>query len=168
VSYLDDLKRLEDRVRDRMGELRPLVAEYRELEQVAERLGIKTDPEMASGTVAAAQSARRGARAGTGPRRASPTRTRASRTARVSQPSGTPGSRSARTPASGASRQAGRRRSAGQRQQQVLELVNERPGITVREVGQQLGVDPTSLYRVVRKLEEEGRVKKQGRELQPA
>jgi transposase-like protein len=38
----------------------------------------------------------------------------------------------------------------------------------VREVGQQLGVDATSLYRVVRKLEQESKVKKQGRELQPA
>jgi Winged helix-turn-helix DNA-binding len=159
VSFLDELKGLEDRVRERMGELRPLVAEYRELEQVAERLGIKTGDSVAE---------MQGARAGAGRKPASPTRRRASRTTRTSQPSAAPGSRSGRAPASSAAGRARTRGNGGRRQQQVLELVNERPGITVREVGQQLRVDPTSLYRVVRKLEQEGRVKKQGRELQPS
>ena len=40
MSVIDDLKGLEDRVAQRMTELRPLVDEYRELEQVAERLGV--------------------------------------------------------------------------------------------------------------------------------
>jgi DNA-binding Lrp family transcriptional regulator len=46
--------------------------------------------------------------------------------------------------------------------------VNERPGITVRELGEQLGVDPTSLYRVIHRLESDGLVKKAGRGLEPA
>jgi len=37
VSLIDELKGLEDRVAERMKELRPLVDEYRELEQVAQR-----------------------------------------------------------------------------------------------------------------------------------
>jgi len=46
--------------------------------------------------------------------------------------------------------------------------VRERPGVTVAEVGKQLGVDPTSLYRVVHRLEQRGDVRKHGRQLEPA
>jgi Winged helix-turn-helix DNA-binding len=49
----------------------------------------------------------------------------------------------------------------------VLRLVGENPGITVREVGERLGVDATGLYRVVKRLSDEGRVRKDGRRLQP-
>jgi hypothetical protein len=76
VSFLDELKGLEDRVRERMGELRPLVAEYRELEQVAERLGIKTGDSVAEMQGVRAGAGRKpasggGARAAAGPRRPS-------------------------------------------------------------------------------------------------
>ena len=61
-----------------------------------------------------------------------------------------------------------RRRSAGEsRADQVGRLVGEQPGITVPALGEALGVDSTSLYRVIRKLEAEGRVRKDGRQLQP-
>ena len=40
MSLIDELKGLEDRVAERMKELRPLVDEYRELEQVAQKLGV--------------------------------------------------------------------------------------------------------------------------------
>jgi DNA-binding NtrC family response regulator len=145
-----------------------LVAEYRELEEVAERLGIKADAETVPATTSQAQGARRRARAGAGRKPTAPTRKRASRTTGASHRAHARSPRSGRTPASNATRQADTRVNGGQRQQQVLELVKQRPGITVREVGQQLGVDPTSLYRVVRKLEQESKVKKQGPELQPA
>jgi DNA-binding MarR family transcriptional regulator len=46
-------------------------------------------------------------------------------------------------------------------------MVKERPGITVREVGSELGVDPTSLYRIVHRLEQDGALQKRGRELLP-
>jgi hypothetical protein len=63
-----------------------------------------------------------------------------------------------------------RSRSTGrvQRRDQVLALINERPGISVSGIGRELGVDPTGLYRVVRQLQEEGAVKKDGLALQPA
>src|SRR3954468_2690290 len=40
-SVLDQLRALEQQVEKRLRELAPLVAEYRDLEKVAERLGLK-------------------------------------------------------------------------------------------------------------------------------
>jgi hypothetical protein len=61
-------------------------------------------------------------------------------------------------------------RSSGrvQRRDQVLALINERPGISVPDIGKELGVDPTGLYRVVRQLQKEGAIRKEGLALQPA
>jgi hypothetical protein len=62
----------------------------------------------------------------------------------------------------------GRRRAQarpGERHEQVLEVVRERPGVTVREIADALGVDPTSLYRFVRELTADGRLSKDGRRL---
>ena len=63
-----------------------------------------------------------------------------------------------------------RARSSGrvQRRDQVLALINERPGISVPDIGKELGVDPTGLYRVVRQLQKEGAIRKEGPALQPA
>jgi len=52
---------------------------------------------------------------------------------------------------------AGRRR-----REQILKLVNKRPGITVAELGKELKVDPTSLYRAVNALSQEGRSRRSG------
>jgi transposase len=130
VSVIDELKGLEDRVAQRMTELRPLVDEYRELEQVAQRLGVSA-PAPADTPA---------------PRRR--TRRRARSTAPATASDGT------------------RARSNGRRDQ-LLAAVKARPGITVREVGAELGVDPTSLYRIVHRLEQDGALQKRGRELRP-
>ena len=45
MSVLDQVRALEQQVLQRLRELRPLVDEYRDLEQVAERLGLKRDDE---------------------------------------------------------------------------------------------------------------------------
>jgi transposase len=140
VSVIDELKGLEERVAQRMQELRPLVDEYRELEQVAEKLGVAPK----DGTSAPARRSTRRART---TRRAAAT-TRATATAS-----------SAASPRRG--RQNGRR-------EQLLSMVKARPGITVREVGSELGVDPTSLYRIVHRLEKDGELQKRGRELRPS
>jgi DNA-binding MarR family transcriptional regulator len=55
----------------------------------------------------------------------------------------------------------------GERREQVLAAVTKQPGITVRGIGTQLGVDPTSLYRSVRALENEGLIVKRDAELHP-
>jgi hypothetical protein len=64
-------------------------------------------------------------------------------------------------------RQPGGSRSKN-RTEQVATLVAERPGITVKDIGAELGADPTSLYRVIRRLESDGRLKKDGKGLLPA
>lgn len=82
-------------------------------------------------------------------------------------------SRAKRAPARRASARArrGSRRRAGNskvsRRDQVIALAREQPGITVPEMGTRLNVDPTGLYRVVRALEKEGAVKKEGMAIQP-
>jgi transposase-like protein len=50
----------------------------------------------------------------------------------------------------------------------MLGLVTERPGITVAQIAQRLGIDATGLYRVVRQLTETGQVRKDGPQLYPS
>ena len=45
MSVLDQVRALERQVLQRLRELRPLMAEYGELEKLAERLGLKRDDE---------------------------------------------------------------------------------------------------------------------------
>jgi hypothetical protein len=157
VSVIDELKGLEDRVARRMKELRPLVDEYRELERVAERLGAPPapapTPALAADTAAprprASARAQANGAAPAGSSRATATRRRTAATT----PAPAPGTSSG-TGATG-------------RRDQLLELVKARPGITVREIGTELGVDPTSLYRIVHRLEQDGALRKRGRELLP-
>jgi DNA-binding IclR family transcriptional regulator len=47
----------------------------------------------------------------------------------------------------------------------VLRVVSEHPGISVREIGERLGVDATGLYRVTNKLTADGRLRKNGTQL---
>jgi hypothetical protein len=139
VSVLDDFRAAEQRVAQRLKELEPAVAEYRELEAVAQRLGIDTGAAVAEARTRRAPQPRR-ARAATATNNGAPKQA----------PAG-----------------ARRRTPAGGREQQLLELVRARPGITVREAGQDFGVDPTSLYRLVRRLEQNGQLRKKGRSLEP-
>lgn len=184
MSVLNEFKAAEERVRARLAELRPLAEEFHQLEKLAAQFGIKIEPLSASAARSAAsaaattakQPARRGRSAG---RRATAKRASARKTA------GRPATASAK-PAAAASRRQGATRTAGRRargaaakhggsrrrrslrSEQLAEIVRKRPGITVREAADEMRVDATSLYRVVRQLEQEGHVKKQGRQLQPA
>src|SRR3954454_8892297 len=57
-----------------------------------------------------------------------------------------------------------RRRSGGTRGDQALAVVRQNPGITVSELGDQLGVTQKNyLYRVMANLQEDGAVRKEGR-----
>jgi hypothetical protein len=49
----------------------------------------------------------------------------------------------------------------------IYELVQANPGITVAQLGKRLRVDPTGLYAPVRRLQQEGRIEKDGPNLQP-
>jgi ribosomal protein S25 len=76
-----------------------------------------------------------------------------------------------RTPKRSASsrrRPGGTKATGVERRARILELIGEQPGITVSEISKDIGVDPPPLYRVVRKLQAEGVVKKEGAALRLA
>lgn len=56
----------------------------------------------------------------------------------------------------------GRPRGTGPRRLQALQLVQERPGITIPEVADAMGMKQNYLYRVLPGLEEDGLVRKEG------
>ena len=200
MSVLNQLRSLEQQVQKRLRELRPLVAEYRELEKVAERLGLKRDEDEPAGATSSgpkpkAPAKRRAKRAAAGgsKRAASPKAKPAASPARsASKPKPKPAAPTAAvaterkpkaaarstssaarsTPARGRAKAkakpSARKRSAvapGQREQDVLRIVGERPGVTVRELAGELGVDATGLYGVVRRLQGRGELTKDGVQL---
>ena len=57
----------------------------------------------------------------------------------------------------------GRPRGSGTRAVQALELVKARPGITIPELAEAMGIKQNYLYRVMPSLADEGRVTKSGR-----
>jgi hypothetical protein len=70
--------------------------------------------------------------------------------------------RSTRAKSSGTGRR-GRPRGSGTRAIQALELVKARPGITIPELADAMGIKQNYLYRVMPGLAEEGKVVKSGR-----
>ena len=200
MSLMDQVRKLEQQVVDRLKELEPLTREYDQLRKVAQRLGLKYTPgsaESADGTTPSATRRRTSKRAAAAkrparkPAKARPAQTRGRGAAKPSakargprsttapkakssaQASGGNGTGSRDRPGKRAAtsrhRSGGRRAAArpGQRQDDVLRLVRENPGITVREIGERLGVEATGLYRVVNRLADEGRVRKDGTRLEP-
>jgi hypothetical protein len=180
------LEQIEKQLIGRLKELEPLRREYERLRKAAEHIGIKYSPGASEQPAAPQPSSTRASSSeragGTSGARAPKTATTSARTrsrpsergrkarpqARASRPTSVArGSRGA----GGASRRSGRRRAPsarpGQRQEEVLRLVAERPGITVREIAAQLGVDATGLYRVVNGLTADGRIRKDGTGLHP-
>src|SRR5262245_8979487 len=61
----------------------------------------------------------------------------------------------------------GRPRGSGTRAAQALQLVEERPGITIPELAEAMGIKQNYLYRVMPGLAEEGKVTKSGRGWHP-
>jgi hypothetical protein len=57
----------------------------------------------------------------------------------------------------------GRPKGSGTRALQALELVRARPGITIPELAEAMGIKQNYLYRVMPTLAEEGQVSKSGR-----
>jgi hypothetical protein len=72
-----------------------------------------------------------------------------------------------RTTARGARRR-GRPRGSGTRSLQALELVKARPGITISELADAMGIKANYLYRVLPALEADGKVKKRKKGWHPA
>jgi hypothetical protein len=63
----------------------------------------------------------------------------------------------------GATAKRGRPKGGGTRSAEALQLVTERPGITIPELAEAMGIQQNYLYRVMPGLAEEGKVTKSGR-----
>ena len=131
----DFLSEKRQEIDNRLKELRPLYEEYLKLEKAQEALAGMDQP-----------------------RRRGPGRPPGS-TSSTGSTSGT-----ARRASSGNGRRRRRRRSGGTRGEQALNVVRQNPGITVSELGDQLGIAQKNyLYRVMANLQEDGAVKKEGK-----
>ena len=69
-------------------------------------------------------------------------------------------------PAAGPRRR-GRPRGSGTRSKQALELVRTRPGISIPEIAEAMGIQQNYLYRVLPALHKDGLVRKDGRGWHP-
>ena len=76
------------------------------------------------------------------------------------------GSRTRSTTGQGTGRR-GRPRGSGTRSKQALELVRSRPGITIPEIADAIGIQQNYLYRVLPALQKDGLVRKEGRGWHP-
>ena len=67
-----------------------------------------------------------------------------------------------RKPSTGTGKR-GRPKGSGNRAQQALELIKSRPGITIPEMAEEMGIKQNYLYRVVPELQKDGKVTKSGK-----
>ncbi len=147
-DFLDEKRR---EITDRLKELKPLVDEFTRLEAAAKAL---------AGLGGAAPAA---AKAPAAPRRKTkkgPGRPRGSATGASTK---TAAAKPARKPGRPAKRRAGRRKGSGTRAAEALSFVQGQPGITIPELAAKMGIKQNYLYRVLPGLEQEGKVRKQGR-----
>jgi hypothetical protein len=137
ADFLDEKHK---EIQARLKELEPLVEEYRRLQEADQALTSVASVRGGSATATAAPAS--------APRRAR----RSSSSRRAAAGSG----------GDGGSRR-GRPRGSGTRANQALDLVKDRPGITIPEMAQAMGIQQNYLYRVLPGLAEEGKVVKSGR-----
>ena len=133
----DFLEEKKREIHSRLKELRPLVDEYHRLEAAAAALD--GVGATAQGAAATATPARRSRGGGGG---------------------------GARQGSGGAGRR-GRPRGSGTRSKQALELVRARPGISIPEMAEAMGIQQNYLYRVLPALQKDGLVRKEGRGWHP-
>ena len=72
------------------------------------------------------------------------------------------------TPRRSLPQSASSRRAHGQRSDDALKLIQQKPGITVADTAEALGIGTTYLYRLLPRLEREGKIRKEGRGYVPA
>ena len=121
-------------IQARLNELKPYVDEYQLLQAADQALSGITNGTTSAPAAAASAPARRKRRASTG--------------------GGGGGGGGARR---------GRPKGGGTRAAQALDLVRTRPGITIPELAEAMGIQQNYLYRVMPGLAEEGKVTKSGR-----
>ena len=79
------------------------------------------------------------------------------------KPAAAPPTRRKRSTSSSSNGRRGRPRGSGTRAAQALQLVGEKPGITIPELADAMGIKQNYLYRVMPGLADEGKVTKSGR-----
>src|SRR4051794_29588873 len=151
TDFLEEKKR---EINARLKELRPLVDEYHRLEAAAAALdgvseGGGAGASASAGTTAGGTRRTRGAGRGTGASRR--------------QSGGGGGGDSD----GGGTGRRGRPRGSGTRSKQALELVRTRPGISIPEMAEAMGIQQNYLYRVLPSLQKDGLVRKDGRGWHP-
>lgn len=133
-------------ITDRLNELKPLMHEYERLQAAAAALaGIPGSEAPPNG--------RRG-----------PGRPRRSRKA----PAANAGRKSYAPKAAVGKTAAGKRKGGGRRAAETLRHVTEQPGITIPELAAKMAIKQNYLYRVLPGLEQDKKVRKDGRGWRPA
>jgi hypothetical protein len=167
TDFLDQKRR---EITKRLTELKPAVDEYNRLEAAASALaGVRGSASTATttrrrgpgrpkGSVNRSKATRKATRTRTATKRAATKRTATKRTATKARrkPGRPPGKR-----------RAGRRKGSGTRAAQALSFVKGQPGITIPELAAKMGIKQNYLYRVLPGLQDEGKVRKQGRGWHP-
>ena len=133
----DFLEEKKKEINARLKELRPLVDEYHRLEAAAAALDGVGGSRSTTGTTGTPARRTRGGGGGGGGRQG------------------------------GASGRRGRPRGSGTRSRQALELVRTRPGISIPEMAEAMGIQQNYLYRVLPGLQKDGLVRKEGRGWHP-
>ena len=162
MTVLDDLRVVEERIAARLAELEPLVQEYNELQEIATRLDIDR------GRVAAAAPpvASAALQLEPMPKPAPKAKAKPKATARPAAAKRPAAVKRRAVKGAAVRRQPGGTQKAGaERRERMLALIRDTPGITVPELSEALGVDAPSLYRVVRKLQSDGTIVKDGKAL---
>jgi hypothetical protein len=167
TDFLDEKRR---EINDRLAELKPLIDEYNRLQAAATALaGVGGS---APASRAAATPAAPAAPARRGPGRPRGSKSTTTGTKRRGRPPGSKNKKTAAAPAAATTetprRRAGRRKGSGTRAAQALQFVTGQPGITIPELAAKMGIKQNYLYRVLPGLEQEKKIKKQGRGWHPA
>jgi hypothetical protein len=165
IIVTDFLAEKRREINDRLAELKPLINEYTQLEAAAKALaGVGGSSAAGAGAAATAAPARRGP----GRPRGSKSR-KTTGTARRGRPAAPKAeTATAATTTATPRRRAGRRKGSGTRAAQALSFVTGQPGITIPELAAKMGIKQNYLYRVLPALEQEKKIKKQGRGWHPA
>jgi hypothetical protein len=184
----DFLREKHKEIAARLDELKPLVDEHNRLQDAAEALAkvIGSAASEATSAVAAVTHRRKPGRPpGSGGKTATaataaPTKKRGRppgrkkvgrpKTKKVGRPPGAGAKVAASTaaPAAAAPPRAGRPKGSGTRSKQALRLVRKQPGITIAELAVQMKINSNYLYKVLPPLEQEGKIRKEGRGWYPA
>jgi hypothetical protein len=155
-------------INDRLAELKPLIDEYTQLEAAAKALAGVGGSQAPSAAASTAAPVRRGP----GRPRGSGSKSRATGARRGRPPKSATAAASTATATTETSatprRRAGRRKGSGTRAAQALSFVTGQPGITIPELAAKMGIKQNYLYRVLPGLEQEKKIKKQGRGWHPA